>query len=130
MVAVSYGQIYLQSDPEPEPYQFPPSTKSEGQNLFFLKTVDLTGKFYTDKIGQFPITSRKGNKYILVAYHYYSNTIHVGPLKTETGLELKTAHHKLHNIYFLNACLGKLMKICVVPAGPVYIQILFIRLTF
>ena len=36
--------------------------------------------------------------YILVAYHYDSNTIHAEPLKTRTGLELKTAYHKLHNL--------------------------------
>ena len=50
----------LQSDPEPELNQFLPSTQSEGTNLVFLKTVDLTGKFYTDQTGRFPITSRKG----------------------------------------------------------------------
>ena len=61
----------LQSEPEPdlepEPEQFPPFDKSEGTNLFFLNTVDLTGKIYTYQTGSFPITARKGNKYILVA---------------------------------------------------------------
>ena len=50
---------------------------------------------YTDQTGLFTITSRKGNKYILVAYHYDSNTIHVKPLKTQTVIELKTSYHKL-----------------------------------
>ena len=45
-----------EQDPEPEPYQFPPSAQSEGTNRVFLKSVDLTGKFYTDKEGRFPIT--------------------------------------------------------------------------
>ena len=63
-------------DPELEPDQFPSSAQSVGTNIFFLKTVDLTGKFYTDQTVLFPITSRKGNKYILVAYYYDSNTIH------------------------------------------------------
>ena len=63
-------------DPELEPDQFPSSPQSVGTNIFFLKTVDLTGKFYTDQTVLFPITSRKGNKYILVAYYYDSNTIH------------------------------------------------------
>ena len=60
--------------------------------------MDLTGKFYTDQTGSFPITSRKGNKYILVACHHDANTIHAEPLKTQTGLELKTPYHKLHNL--------------------------------
>ena len=33
-----------------------------------------------------------------MAYHYDSNTIHAKPLKTQTGLELKTEYHKLHSI--------------------------------
>ena len=85
-------------DPEPEPDQFTPSTYSEGTNLVFLKTVDLKGEIYTDQTGRFPITSSKGDKYILVAYHYDSNTIHVEPLKHRTGLELKTEYHKIRSL--------------------------------
>ena len=70
----------FQSEPEPEPEagqdQFPPSAQSEGTNLVFLKTVYLTGEIYTDQTVMFPITSSKGNKYVFVAYHYDSNTIH------------------------------------------------------
>ena len=58
--------------------------QSEDTNTVFLKKVDLTGKFYRDQIGRFPVTSSKGNKYILVAYHYDSNTIHAEPLKTRS----------------------------------------------
>ena len=32
----------------------------------------------------------------MVAYHYDSNTIHAEPLKTRSGLYLKTAYHKIH----------------------------------
>ena len=71
-------------EPESEPYQFTQSDQSVSTNLILLKTVDLTGKIYTDQTGRFPITSRKGNKYILVDYHYDSNTIHEEPLKTQT----------------------------------------------
>ena len=60
--------------------------------------MDLKGKIYTDQTGCFPIKSRKGNKYIMVAYHYDSNTIHTETLKTRSGLELKTAYQKLHSI--------------------------------
>ena len=81
----------LQSEPDPEQYQFTPSTQSEDTNLVFLKKVDLTRKIYTDQTGRFPVTSSKGNKYILVEYHYEPNTIHAEPLKTRSGLDLKTA---------------------------------------
>ena len=53
----------LQSEPEPypepEPEQFNPSAQSIGTDLVFLKTVDLTGKIYTDKTGRFPIKYSK-----------------------------------------------------------------------
>ena len=71
---------------------------SEDTNLVFLNTVNPTGKFYTDQIGRFPVKSSKGNKYILVAYHYDSNTIHAEPLKTRSVLDLKTVYQKLHSL--------------------------------
>ena len=88
----------LQLEPDPEQDQFPPSTHPADINLVFLNTVDLTGTFYTDQTGRLPVTSSKGNKYILVAYHYESSTIHPKPLKTISGLDLKTAYQKLHSI--------------------------------
>ena len=79
-------ELQLEPEPEPEPgkFQFPTSTQSEGTNIVLLKAVDLTGKIYTDQAGSFPITSSKGNTFILVAYHYDSNTIHAEPLQTQT----------------------------------------------
>ena len=73
--------------------------QSEYTNLVFLEAVDLTGNIYTDQTGRFPVTSSKGKNYILVPYHYDSNTIHVEPLKTGSGLDLKTAYQKLHSIF-------------------------------
>ena len=34
---------------------------------------------YTDDCGRFPILSRSGNKYIMIAYHFDSNTIIQSP---------------------------------------------------
>ena len=72
--------------------------QSENTNLVFFKTVDFTGKFYTDQTGRSPVTFIRVNKYILVAYHYDSNTIHSESLKTRSGLDLTTAYQKLHSL--------------------------------
>ena len=88
----------MHSEPDPEKDQFPQSTQSENTNLVFFKTVDLSGGFYTDQTGRFPVPSSKGNKYILVAYHYNSNTIHAEPLKTRSGLDLISSYQKLHSL--------------------------------
>ena len=85
-------------DPDPEHDQFPQATKSENTNLVFFKTVDLSGKFFTDQTGRLPVTSSKDNKYILVAYHFGSNTIHAEPLKAISGLDLTTTYQKLHRL--------------------------------
>ena len=41
-----------------------------------------TGKSYTDLMGRFPVKSSRSHKYILVAYYFDSNSIHVKPLKS------------------------------------------------
>ena len=60
--------------------------------------MDLTEKNHTDQTVRLPVTSSKGNKCILVAYNYDSNTIHADPLKTRSRLDLKTAYQKLHSL--------------------------------
>ena len=85
-------------DPDPEHDQFPQATQSENTSLVFFKTVDLSGKIYTDQTGRFPVTSSKVNKYILVAYHFVSNTIHAEPLKTISGLDLTAPYQKFHSL--------------------------------
>ena len=51
-----------------------------------------------DQTGSFPVTSSKGNNYIMVAYHYDSNTIHEEPLKTRSGMDLTKFYKKLHSL--------------------------------
>ena len=50
---------------------------------------------YTDKTGRLPVTPKKSNNYILVAYHYGSNTIHAEPLNKISGLDLTTAYQNI-----------------------------------
>ena len=39
-------------------------------NEFYLKTVDLTSKLYSDQTGRFPVTSSRGNKYVMIVYDH------------------------------------------------------------
>ena len=63
-------------EPSGTPIQNPTCTHS-----VFLQATDLAVKIYTDQTGQFPVTSSRGFKYIMVAYNYDSNTIHAEPMK-------------------------------------------------
>ena len=49
-----------------------------------------TGKLYTNLTGRFPVQSSRGHKYILVAYNFDSNSIHVKPLKSRHDNEKPT----------------------------------------
>ena len=61
-------------------------------NEFYLKTVCLTSKLYSDQTGRFPVTSSRGNKCVMIAYDHDSNAILARPLKT------KSAQEQLKNI--------------------------------
>ena len=50
-------------------------------------TIEPISKLYTDDMGRFPIRSRSGNQYIMLAYHCDSNAILVEPFQS---------HHDRH----------------------------------
>ena len=63
---------------EPIPPEVLPN---EGHNKIHIKTTHIS-KLYTDDTGRFPVISRKGNQYIMVAYHCYANAIMAAPFKS------------------------------------------------
>ena len=63
-----------------------------------MRIEDATGKIYTDQIDRFPVTSTRGNKYILVAYDSDSNTVNAEPLKIRTGPDLLATYIKVQNL--------------------------------
>jgi hypothetical protein len=60
------------------------------------QVVDITGQIYSDQTGRFPVTSSKGNQYIMIIYDYDSAAILAEPLKNRTEQELVRAYSKLH----------------------------------
>ena len=63
-----------------------PEEKTENLFIAFL-SADTQGTVYTDLTGKFPVTSRTGNKYILLLYHYDSNAIIFRPMKNRSDAE-------------------------------------------
>ena len=61
---------------------------------FFIKTVELSGKIYSDQPGRFPLTSSKGNKYSMVVYDHNSNAILAEPFKSRSSEHLLAATAK------------------------------------
>ncbi len=48
----------------------------------FMQPIPVTGKIFTDQTGRFPITSSRGNKYVMICYDYDPNNIIAEPLKS------------------------------------------------
>jgi hypothetical protein len=71
-----------------EPQQEPNNAST--QQMF--ATITETGKIYTDQTGRFPVTSSRGNRYILVLYDYHTNAILTEPLKNCTGRNTQGIH--------------------------------------
>ena len=57
-----------------------PNTKTDNIAYMGINRNDLT-LAYTDLTGRFPCKSRRGNEYILVAYHFDGNFIIARALK-------------------------------------------------
>jgi hypothetical protein len=65
-------------------------------HLVYAKVVTITGQIYSDQTGRFPVTSSKGNKYIMIVYDYDSAAILAEPIKNRTKSKLLRAYSKLH----------------------------------
>ena len=60
--------------------------------------MELTGKICTDQTGKFPITSSKGNRYIVVLYSHDLNAILAEPIRSRSQHEIVKAQTKLHDL--------------------------------
>ena len=70
-------------------------------NAMYATTIcynEPTGKLYTDLTGRFPVQSSRGHKYILVAYNFDSNSIHVKPLKSRHDHNTIKAYEEIYTM--------------------------------
>ena len=84
-------RVYKIKDTEPEA-----ETKISEVFVAYL-TTNTDSVAYTDLTSKFPITSLKGNKYILVICHYDTNAILVKPLKNRSDSETLAVYNEIHN---------------------------------
>ena len=71
-----------------------PTTPEPRSNIIFASTIEYTGQIYSDLAGRYPITSSRGNKYLLIIYDYDSNAILAEPLKNRSDNEMLRAYQK------------------------------------
>ncbi|KAL7481119.1 hypothetical protein ACHAW6_006805 [Cyclotella cf. meneghiniana] len=61
----------------------------------FARVEELRNTIYTDQTGKFPITSSRGNKYIMTMVEIDANAILVEPMKNRTGGKMIRAYMAL-----------------------------------
>ena len=61
---------------------YPIQEQHNGKTDVFMATVDKTHKIYTDQLVKFPMTSSRGNIYVLIRYLYDANAILEEQLKS------------------------------------------------
>ncbi|KAL7481872.1 hypothetical protein ACHAW6_007552 [Cyclotella cf. meneghiniana] len=59
-------------DPMEKPQQLPLNDKT---NIVFITMVDIQGHLFTDQTGCFPLTSNRGNNYVVIFYTVDANHI-------------------------------------------------------
>ena len=75
-----------------------PSPEDKNEYVFNLfLSADITGTVYTDLIGNFPVTSISGNKYVMVLYHYDSNGIIFLPMKNRIYIEAMGVYEDMYD---------------------------------
>ena len=69
------------------------------ESAIFVKDYDLHDdadrKLYTDQTGRFPVTSFKGNQYIMVIFETTTNNILVEPMRNRVSGEMVRAYQVL-----------------------------------
>jgi hypothetical protein len=85
--------------PQPESPPPPDSMKPPNQapqndktNMVFLTIAEVNGQLFTDQTGRFPVTSNKGNNYIVIFYVVDANYIKSYPIKSRHRTELIKAY--------------------------------------
>ena len=67
-----------------------------------MKHMEISGQIYSDQTGCFPVTSSKGDKYLMVVYVYDANAIIARPLKNRSEQELIRVYSDMHT--YLTEC--------------------------
>ena len=81
--------------------------KTDDVFIAFL-AADTDSTVYTDLTGKFPVTSRLGNKYVMVLYHYDSNGVILRPMKNRSDDEALRVYADMYEFLEARNCKPKL----------------------
>ncbi len=97
------------SSPEGVPPPIPPDGKSidtmkplpqepfnTHMHFVFMTIIKISGMLFSNQLGQFPITSNRGNKYVFIFYIYNANFVKSVPIKSRSKEELLQAYQLVY----------------------------------
>ena len=62
----------------------------------YMTITNVDGKLYSDQAGRFPITSNRGNCYVVIFYGVDGNYIKAYPIKSHHGSQLLKANEDVY----------------------------------
>ena len=69
----------------------PPDQEDKTGECYVTIATKESGTTYSDLTGRYPITSSRGNQYIVICYDYDTNSIQAKPTKTRNAAEIRDA---------------------------------------
>jgi hypothetical protein len=60
-------------------------------HLVFMTIIEISGILFSNQLGLFPITSYRGNKYVVIFYIFNANFVKSVPIKSQSKEELLRA---------------------------------------
>jgi hypothetical protein len=91
-----------------EPEQAPSNDKT---NMVFMTIAEADGQLFTDQTGRFPVTSNKGNNYIVLFYVVDANFIKSYPIKSRHRTEILKAYEEVYQYLRIRGYRPKLHRL-------------------
>ncbi|EED89749.1 predicted protein [Thalassiosira pseudonana CCMP1335] len=91
-----------------EPTQAPQNDKT---NMVFMTIAEAEGQLFTDQTGRFPVTSNRGNNYIVLFYVVDANFIKSYPIKSRHRTELLKAYDDVYKYLCIRGYRPKLHRL-------------------
>ena len=92
-----------------EPVQQTPS--NDRSHHVYMSITDIDGKLYSDQTGRFPITSNRGNCYVVIFYAVDGNYIKSYPIKSRHRSELLKAYEEVYTFLRIRGYRPQLHKL-------------------
>eukprot|EP00804_Cyclotella_cryptica_P009708 CCRYP_011254-RA/>CCRYP_011254-RA protein AED:0.28 eAED:0.25 QI:0/-1/0/1/-1/1/1/0/682 len=87
------------STPTDHMTEHPQAPNNNKTNVVYMSIIEVDGQLFTDQTGRFPVTSNRGNNYIVIFYAVDPNFIKSYPIKSRHRSELLKAYTEVYQFF-------------------------------